>query len=136
MRTKTLLLAAAALASGLISSQAQTVYSQNIVGYANVATPQGGSYYQIAVPFQIGASNGENEVFGTNLPSGTTVSLWSVSLQNYVTTYYDTGYGPGQPVWYMADDSTPTNPPTLSVGQSMLILPTGSYTWTNGLSSN
>ncbi len=34
MKTKTLLIAAAALAAGIISSQAQ-VYSQNIVGYAN-----------------------------------------------------------------------------------------------------
>jgi hypothetical protein len=37
---KTLLIAVAALAAGIVSSQAQ-VYSQNIVGYVNVASPAG-----------------------------------------------------------------------------------------------
>ncbi len=41
---KTLLIAAAALAAGVISSQAQ-VYSQNVVGYINQTIPAGG--YQI-----------------------------------------------------------------------------------------
>jgi hypothetical protein len=36
---KTLLIAAAALAVGIISSQAQTVYSQNVVGYVNQTIP-------------------------------------------------------------------------------------------------
>ncbi len=40
---KTLLMAAAALAAGIISSQAQPVYSQNIVGYVNVNTKSGGA---------------------------------------------------------------------------------------------
>jgi len=126
MRTKTLLLTAAALAAGLITSQAQTVYSQNVVGYANVATPLGGSYYEITVPFLIGVSNGENEVFGTNLPTGSTVSEWSVGLQAFVTQVYDTTYGPGQPVWYMVDDATPTNPVVVPVGQGILLFPNGS----------
>ena len=41
MRTKTLLIAAAALAVGIISSEAQ-VYSQNVVGYVNVTVPSHG----------------------------------------------------------------------------------------------
>jgi hypothetical protein len=41
MKTKTLLIAAAALAAGIISSQAQGVYSQNIVGYVNVPLTNG-----------------------------------------------------------------------------------------------
>jgi len=41
MRTKTLLLAVAALAAGVISSEAQNVYSQNVVGYINVVLPAG-----------------------------------------------------------------------------------------------
>lgn len=44
MRTKTLLIAAAALAAATISSQAQ-VYSQNVVGYVNQSIPAG--HYQI-----------------------------------------------------------------------------------------
>src|ERR1035438_3189483 len=48
MRTKTLLLSAAALlAAGFVSSQAQPVYSQNIVGYANVPTPLASTYYTV-----------------------------------------------------------------------------------------
>ena len=44
MRTKTLLIAAAALAVGITSSEAQ-VYSQNVVGYVNMTVPAG--HYQI-----------------------------------------------------------------------------------------
>ena len=65
---KTLLIAAAALASSVISSQAG-VYSQNIVGYVNVPTINPAYDYALSVPFTIGASNGANEVFpGTALP--------------------------------------------------------------------
>jgi hypothetical protein len=45
---KTLLIAAAALAAGIISSQAQPVYSQNIVGYVNKPVPSG--YVAISNP--------------------------------------------------------------------------------------
>ena len=38
---KTLLIAAAALAAGIISTQASSVYSQNVVGYYNVTTTPG-----------------------------------------------------------------------------------------------
>ena len=41
MRTKTLLLAAATVVAGLVSSQADTVYSQNVVGYINVPVAAG-----------------------------------------------------------------------------------------------
>ena len=52
---KTLLIAAAALAASVISSQAQ-VYSQNIVGYANVATPNASASYLERNSHQIGAA--------------------------------------------------------------------------------
>jgi hypothetical protein len=61
---KTLLMAAATLAAGVISSQAAGVYSQNIVGYVNVASPTAGNSYLLSVPFAIGVSNGANEVLG------------------------------------------------------------------------
>jgi hypothetical protein len=42
MRTKTLLIAAAAIAAGIVTSSAQNVYSQNVVGYVNqVSNPNG-----------------------------------------------------------------------------------------------
>jgi hypothetical protein len=61
MRTRTLLLAAAALAAGLATSSAQ-VYSQNVVGYMNVASPSG---------FSIIANqlNSTNNTVGSLLPS-------------------------------------------------------------------
>jgi len=55
MKTKTLLIAAAALAVGIISSQAQSVYSQNVVGYINQPIPAGG--YQIVGSQLIGGSD-------------------------------------------------------------------------------
>jgi hypothetical protein len=147
MRTKTLLLTAAALlAVGIVSSQAQSpVYSQNVVGYASVATPGAGSFYMMTCPFVIGVSNGINEVFGTTLPSGSTVYTWNIN--QYVAAVYDTSdpddYAdnyPGitPPSWYQGNDSTPlyfsdaniTNVPCLKVGQGFFLVPNGPVTTT------
>src|ERR1700722_6479335 len=56
MRTKTLLLAAAALAVSLATSEAQ-VYSANIVGYATVVYPGNGQFALVANPFDNGNGN-------------------------------------------------------------------------------
>jgi hypothetical protein len=88
MRTKTLLLSAAALlAAGIVSSQAQPVYSQNIVGYASVATPGNGSVnYLISIPFSIGVSNGANEIWPSGtLPDGTILLMWDSNTSSYTT---------------------------------------------------
>src|SRR5271170_4448050 len=76
MRTKTLLVAVAALAATIITSEAQ-VYSANVVGYASVVIT-GGQYNMLANPFNSGVTNGANEVFNGNytansgyLPDGT-----------------------------------------------------------------
>jgi hypothetical protein len=45
MRTKTLLLTAATVVAGFLSAQADTVYSQNVVGYINVTVPANGFYF-------------------------------------------------------------------------------------------
>jgi hypothetical protein len=74
MRTKTLLIAAAALAVGLASTQAQTVYSANIVGYANI--PLNAGFTLFANQFDLdgtGTNNTVQSIFGTNLPSGSVV---------------------------------------------------------------
>jgi hypothetical protein len=56
MRTRTTLLCAAALAAGVASSWAQSnVYSLNIVGYANVPTPNGVSFQ--SNPFEVTPSD-------------------------------------------------------------------------------
>jgi hypothetical protein len=128
MRTKTLLMSAAALlAAGVVSSQAQPVYSQNIVGYASVATPHGSTYYMLSVPFAIGVSNGANEVFGSTLSSGTSLLLWNGL--SYTTYVYDTSVpNPSFPsvVWYAGDDFTPAVIPTLPVGKGFFLNPAAS----------
>jgi hypothetical protein len=57
MRTKTLLLSAAAMVAGLLSSQAQSnVYSANIVGYVSV-TNAAGVFVLMANPLDNGTNN-------------------------------------------------------------------------------
>jgi hypothetical protein len=86
VRTKTPLLAAAALfTAGYTSIQAQ-VYSQNVVGYANVVTPgNGGNNYLISVPFAMGVSNGANEIWPNGaLPDGSQILLWNPNTSSYM----------------------------------------------------
>jgi len=127
---KTLLIAASALAASVISSQAG-VYSQNVVGYANIGAPVGGHQYLITCPFKVGVSNGINEVFGTSLPPSSTVLIWNGT--GFDTALYDptdpNGSGPGAPVWYQGDDSTPLVPlPTLPPGQGFFLVPSAPIT--------
>jgi hypothetical protein len=99
MRTKTLLIAAAALAAGVISSEAQ-VYSQNVVGYANIVLPAN-KFALIGNQLDTG-SNTVNNVLNNGLvsnggPNGTTMSIWNGS--SFATWYYyseaDAGVGAG-----------------------------------------
>jgi hypothetical protein len=128
MRTKTLLLSAGALlAAGFVSSQAQPVYSQNIVGYASISTPgNGGTYYMLSCPFVIGLSNGINEVFGTNTLTDTSVVLtWNGN--SYNSAVYATIGDENIPgvQWYTdQNETTPLNPiPTVPPGRSFFIQP-------------
>jgi hypothetical protein len=76
--SKTLLIAAAALAGSVISSQAQ-VYSQNIVGYINVPIVSAG-YTAVASQLDYdgtGTNNSVATVFGTNLVVNTIVYAWN-----------------------------------------------------------
>jgi len=71
---KTLLIAAAALAAGIISTQASSVYSQNIVGYVNTTLQPG--FNLIANPVNTGVSNGVNEIF-PNVADGDIFVFWN-----------------------------------------------------------
>jgi hypothetical protein len=120
---KTLLMAAAALAAGVISSQAQPVYSQNIVGYANVPAATAGNSYAVSVPFLIGVSNGANEVFGTSLQGAgdfSQILIWNPNTAQYTAYLSDSGSPSG---W---DDSNfdPVPAPVLPVGQGFFLVPT------------
>jgi hypothetical protein len=70
---KTLLIAAAALVAGVISSNAQ-VYSANIVGYVNVTAPAG-QYVMIANPLTTGNDVLTNVI--QNAPGATAVQIWN-----------------------------------------------------------
>src|SRR5690242_16700762 len=74
MKTKTLLIAAAALAAGIVTSQAQ-VYSQNIVGYANVTTPGANQWACFANPLDNGTNN-LTSLF-PSAPNQTQVEIWT-----------------------------------------------------------
>jgi len=84
MRTKTLLLSAVALAAGLVSSQAQNVYSANVVGYANVVLHGNGQYSLVANPFDDGNGNYLTNLLNNALPKQSQVLTFDSSL-GYVT---------------------------------------------------
>jgi hypothetical protein len=76
MRTKTLFLAAAALAAGLATSQAQSnVYSVNVVGYINVPVAGGSALQLLANPLDAGNNALTN--IGVNWTNGTQVQTWN-----------------------------------------------------------
>ena len=77
---------AAALAAGVISSQAQgTVYSQNVVGYVNLSIPAK-SLEMVANQLDTGSNTLDNVFQGTGLVSGQTVVLeWNGAGYNSYT---------------------------------------------------
>jgi len=86
MKAKTLLIAAAALAAGVMHSQAQ-VYSQNIVGYVNV--PLAAGYNFVANQLDAdgtGTNNGLYTAVGTNFPANTAVLYWNPGTALFSTT--------------------------------------------------
>jgi hypothetical protein len=80
MKNKTLLIAAAALVAGVVSSQAQ-VYSANIVGYANVPMVGAGGYTLVANPLDDGNGNQLTNLVNS-LPNKSSVVTWNGSSYN------------------------------------------------------
>jgi len=124
---KTLLIAAAALASSVISSQAG-VYSQNIVGYANIPTSNGGTYL-LAVPFTIGASNGANEVWplispgNPSIPDGSQLLLWGGT--SFTTYLSDSG---SSSLWDDNGGNALPGAPSVPVGKGFFLIPAANTT--------
>lgn len=75
---KTLLIAAATLAAGILSTQAQNVYSQNVVGYVNTAIPGSGALTLICNPLQVINGTRTNDASDAlkNLVGGEIVYVW------------------------------------------------------------
>lgn len=82
---KTLLIAAAALAASVISSQAQ-VYSQNIVGYVNVPSPVG--YAAMANPLSNNGNDSATNLFDmSGVNDGSIILTWAGT--HYQQTAFD-----------------------------------------------
>jgi hypothetical protein len=95
MRTKTLLIAAAALAVGVASSMAQT-YSQNIVGYVN--TPINPGYNLLVTPVSPNTTNNAEAIL-PSLSSGDTLLVWNgggynLDYFNAPGDWYDVNFNP------------------------------------------
>jgi len=129
MRTKSLLLAGAALAISLVASQAAPVYSQNVVGYANV--PMAGSAtYLLTIPFQIGSSNGANEVWplsGGNptIPDFSTMLIWNGAGYNAYLSDSSSGS-----LWDDTDYNALPGAPVIPVGGAFFLIPSSAVTST------
>jgi len=128
MRTKTLLIAAAALAVGVISSEAQ-IYSQNVVGYVN--TPLTNGVTAIIAPSLdldgTGTNNTIATVVGTNgVPLNTAVYVFNGG--NFETlTFAKSGHGTGTVTnWTLG--ITVTNNYPLNPGEGFFIAPAGNFT--------
>jgi hypothetical protein len=78
MRTKILLFAAAAMAAGVVASNAQ-VYSANVVGYANVVIAGNGAFTLIANPFDDGNGNYATNLINNALPKKSQLETWNGS---------------------------------------------------------
>ena len=126
MRTKTLLIAAAALAAGILSSSAQT-YSQNIVGYINQVLPASASTL-ICNQLQGTNSTTTAEAVLPALQFGDELLIWDPGIGNYDTYVY---FGGGVGGWVEPDGVTMGGPPNISLGQGFYY-----YTGSGNLETN
>jgi hypothetical protein len=111
MRTKTLLLSAAALAAGVATSMAANVYSVNVVGYINVTTSPG--FNMIANQLDVDGVDTVQTILANaadgNALDSCQVLKYAKASASYTIDYYDnTGFS-GAPGWY---DNASLNPST------------------------
>ncbi len=111
MRTKTLIIAVAALAAGILTSSAQT-YSQNIVGYVNQVLPGGNSLVTIPVNTTNQATIDAGQALPCLQTGDAVITFNGVGYQSY--TYLN--YGPGY-TWQNPDGSYGDTAPQLTIGQ-------------------
>jgi hypothetical protein len=87
MKAKTLLIAAATLAAGVMSSQA-AVYSANVVGYVNTVVTNQGSYNLLCNPLDDGNGNYVTNIFSLStapLIKGSQILTWNTNTEGYTT---------------------------------------------------
>jgi hypothetical protein len=91
MRTKTLLLVAAAAAAGIATASAQTtVYSVNAVGYVNTTIPKG--FALISNPL-VAQTNTIAALLTGQVPQDTAVYVWDTVNKTFKIATYDTSFG-------------------------------------------
>jgi hypothetical protein len=136
MRTKTLLIAVAALAAGILASSAQT-YSQNVVGYCTVVMPAGPSYTLLASPFDDGNGNSATNWLDpkNTLPNKTQILTWNGATfsscgkaggawgANAATTFIPPGSG-----FFVVLPATQTTPITNTFVGTVIVPSQGSIT--------
>lgn len=128
---KTLLMAAAALAAGIITSQAQPVYSQNIVGYVNIPAIVG--YTAMANPLNNGVNSATN-LFDTTSGAndGSIILQWTGT--KYSQTVFDSSKATG--FTDVASGLQTLPPPILAPGTGFLFNNQGAsntYTFTGSV---
>lgn len=116
MRTKILLAAAAAMAAGVVASNAQ-VYSANVVGYVNVTSPGGSAYSLLANPLD----NGSN----------TLASLVTAPTGSHALVWNGTGFTPSTKT-----GSSWSPNPVVPPGQGFFLQPLGANPVTNTFVGN
>lgn len=110
MRTKSFLAAAALIAAGALTSQAQSnVYSLNVVGYVNLTVKPG--YNLLAA--QLKNSTGSTAINATltnvtGLAEGSTFFKWNAGAQDFTEAAVFIATPPDGPAWYFSDFSGPT----------------------------
>jgi hypothetical protein len=119
MRTKKLILTAALVAAGALSSMAQSnVYSLNVVGYVNLTLTNGFQMVANQLDFDgTGVNNTLGTVFGTNLPNQTRLYIYNATTASFSTATYLAGSG----TWL--GDSTGANAALQPGGGVFLSLP-------------
>jgi len=121
---KTLLIAAAALAAGVISSQAQ-VYSQNIVGYVNV--PFVANQIQVVTPALDADGTGTNNTVSTVFTTPTAGdNVFVFNGAGYDILSYKSGRGVATPGWY--NGATLDNTYSINPGVAVFYLPSANET--------
>ena len=134
MRTKTLLIASAALAVGILTSSAQT-YSQNIVGYVTTTIPYNGNaanshgWANVCNPLDLAAGNSLTNLFSNPAPGGPgtgpldfdLVYIWNGS--GYTEYTIDSDYASG--LGDNNDNDTVPVAPTINPGTLVFILNNG-----------
>lgn len=128
---KILLFAGAALAAGVLSSQAQAVYSQNIVGYVNTTLPGGNAYSLISVP--LGGASAVDAAM-PSIQGGDNVLVWNGAGYDALT-YVGPDFDGAGHAWADGDFNGQPSP-VITPGQAFYYQNSGTLAITNTFVGN